>query len=124
MHQNLPYKFCLEICLLALYDLWPKSLMQIPKCYPSSVQKWSVRRVPENQVLIKLFTKLAGKHQCWSFFFNRVVDGGLQLYLKRNLDAGVFLLILRNFLEHLSYKTYSNSCFCQFFVNKFFFLRL
>ena len=41
---------------------------------------------------------------CQSLFFNKVA-GLRQLYLKRDSDTGVFLLILRNFEEHLFHRT-------------------
>ena len=40
---------------------------------------------------------------------------GLQLYLKRDPGTGVFLWILRDFWEHLSYKTLAGDCFCNLF---------
>ena len=48
------------------------------------------------------FAKFTGKHLCLS----------LKLYLKRDSGTGVFLLILRNFLEHLFCRTSANGCFC------------
>ena len=36
---------------------------------------------------------------------------GLQLYYKRDSDTGVFLWILRNFWEHLFYRTSPEDCF-------------
>ena len=36
-----------------------------------------------------------------SLFFNKGADLSLQLYLKRDSGAGVFLRVLRNFQEHL-----------------------
>ena len=51
------------------------------------------------------------KVQAWgqSLFFNKV---GLQLYYKRDSGRGVFVWILRNFLEHLFYRTLLGDCFC------------
>ena len=54
--------------------------------------------------VLKNFAKFTGKHLRQSLSFNKVLGWGLQLYQKRGSGSGVFLRILRNFLEHLFYR--------------------
>ena len=52
------------------------------------------------------FTKCTGKHLCQRRFFNKIA--GLRaaiLFKKKVSGTGVFLRILRNFYEHLIYRT-------------------
>ena len=51
--------------------------------------------------VLKNLTNLTGKHLCQSLSFNKVAG----LYWKKNSGTDVFLIILRNFEEHLFYRT-------------------
>ena len=51
------------------------------------------------KVVLRNFTKFAGKHLCQSLFFNKIASLGLQLYQKRDSGTGVFLPI--NFVKFL-----------------------
>ena len=48
---------------------------------------------------------------CQSLFLIKLQAWDLQLYQIRDSDAGIFLWILRNFSEHLLYRTPSIDCF-------------
>ena len=68
--------------------------------------------MPCKKGILKNFAKFTGKHLCKSLFFNK-------LYSKRDPGTGVFLWILRNFLEHLFYRTSPGDCFCiSFYLRK------
>ena len=56
--------------------------------------------------VLKNFAKFTGKHLCQS-----PEAWGLQLYLKTDSSASVFLRISRNFQEHLFYRTPPADCF-------------
>ena len=45
------------------------------------------------------------------YFLIRLQASGLQLYLKRDSGTGAFLWILRNFQEHVFYRTPPEDCF-------------
>ena len=62
--------------------------------------------------ILRSFTKLTRKHLCQSLFLIRLQAWGLQLYLKGNCCTVFFLWILRNFEEHLFYRTPLENCFC------------
>ena len=51
------------------------------------------------------FEELTGKHLCQSLFLIKVAGFRPATLLNRDSDAGVFLSILRNFKEHLFYRT-------------------
>ena len=51
--------------------------------------------------VLKNFAKFKGKHLCRSLFFNKVADGGLQLYKKGDSDTGVLVRIWGNFYKQL-----------------------
>ena len=68
------------------------------------------RRCSVREGALENFEKFTRKHFCQSLFLNKVAFG-LQLYL-RDPDPGVFLRILRNFKEHLFYRTPLDDCFC------------
>ena len=73
----------------------------------SSRQRCSVK-----EGVLRNFAKFTGKHLCQSLFFNK--DAGLRpaTLLKRDSGARVFLWVLRNFYEHLLYRTPLDDCFC------------
>ena len=56
---------------------------------------------------LRNFTKFTGKHLRQSLFFSKVAES----LLKRDSGTGVFLWILRNFREHLFYRTPPEDCF-------------
>ena len=59
------------------------------------------------------FPKFTWKQLCQSLFLNKVAVLSMQLYLKRDSAKGVFLWILRNFLEQTIYKTTLRDSFCM-----------
>ena len=61
------------------------------------------------------FAKFTGKHLCWSPFLNKVAVLKACNFVKKDSGTGVFLWILRNFLEHLFLQNTSGGCFCQFY---------
>ena len=62
---------------------------------------------------LKKFAKFTGKHLCWSLFFRKVTGQKPATLLKKDSNTGVFLLILRNFQEHLFQRTYSGNYFAK-----------
>ena len=68
--------------------------------YVNSVghRRWSMKKSAPNN-----FAKFTGKHLCRS--------SGLQLHLKIDSDAGVFLCIFQNFQEQLFFRTVVNGYF-------------
>ena len=69
------------------------------------------------KVALKNFAKFTRKHLCQSLFFNKVAGWKPATLLKKDFGIGVFLWILRNFLEHLFYRTPLENCFRSFEVS-------
>ena len=76
-------------------------------------------RSSHSQMIFKIgvlenFTKLTGKHLCWSFFLIKLQAATL---LKRDFSTDVFLRILENFQEQLLSRTPLCECFrnCRLF---------
>ena len=63
--------------------------------------------------VIRNFAKFTGKHLCHSLPFNTVA-GRPPTLLKKDSDAGVFLWILQNFLEHLFLQNISGGWFWHY----------
>ena len=63
------------------------------------------RRCSVRKGVLGNFAKFTGKHLCQILFLIRLQAWGLQLYLKRSSGTDVFLWILRDFQEHLFYRT-------------------
>ena len=63
--------------------------------------------------VLKNLAKLTREHLCQSLFFNKVADLRTATLLKKTLTA-VFLWILRNFQEHIFYRTPLAGCFSKF----------
>ena len=61
------------------------------------------------KVVLRNFTKFTGKHLCQSLFFSKVAC--LCNFIKKDFGTGVFLWILRNYSEHLFYRTFLGDCF-------------
>ena len=62
------------------------------------------------------FTNFTRKHLCWSF----LNKAGLiaRNFIKKDSNTGFFMWNLRNFQEHLFWRTSANGCFClQFLCN-------
>ena len=72
------------------------------------------RRCFIKKAVVKNFAIFPGKYWCWSHILIKLQPFKLATALKRDSDTGVFLRILQNFYEHLSWETYSKSCFCVF----------
>ena len=70
-----------------------------------------VQRCSEKKLLLKLLAEFTGKHLCWSLF-NKVSCLQTCNFIKRDSNTGVFLWILRNFEEHLFWRTSMDDCFC------------
>ena len=56
--------------------------------------------------------KFVGRNLCQSLFFNKVASLRPATLLKRDSGKGIFLWILRNFLEHLFRRALPGDCFC------------
>ena len=73
---------------------------------------WNQKQPPEvfyQKVVLKNFATFTGKHLCWNLFLIK-----LQAFRpdsKKDFNTGVFLWILRNFEEHLFWRTSANGCF-------------
>ena len=63
------------------------------------------RRCSIKKVILENFAILTEKHLCWSLFL---------IFIERDSTTGVFPLILRNFEEHIFWRTSSNGCFYTF----------
>ena len=73
----------------------------------------SHRRCSLRKNVFRNFVKFTGKRLCQSLFLNKVADLSLQLYLKRDSGAGVFLRIFRNLSEQLFYRTPLGDSLCM-----------
>ena len=62
--------------------------------------------------ILRNFAKFTGKNLSQSLFFNKVAGLRFATLLKKDPCTGVFLWILRNFQEHLFYRTPLDYCFC------------
>ena len=62
--------------------------------------------------VLENFAKFTGKHLCESLFFNKVAALSPVTLLKKRLWPDLSLRILRNFQEHLFYRTPLDNCFC------------
>ena len=71
------------------------------------------------KAVLKNFAIFTGKHLCWNLFFNK--NAGLQgpSFIKKRLEHRCFLRTLRNFQEHLFWRTSANDCFWDFHLNFF-----
>ena len=63
------------------------------------------------KVVLRNFTKFIGKHLCQSLFINKVAALSPSTLLKKRLWHRCFLWTLRNFEEHLLYRTPLDDCF-------------
>ena len=70
--------------------------------------------------VLKNFAIFAGKHLCRSVFLIKLQAFKSTTLLKRDSNTGVFLWILRNFQEHLFYKTSANDFFWMESCSRFF----
>ena len=55
--------------------------------------------------IVKIFENLVVKHLCWSLFLIKLEAWMSAVLLKRDSNTGVFLWNMRNFEEHLFYRT-------------------
>ena len=55
--------------------------------------------------------KFTGKHLCQNLFFNKFAGLRAATLLKKNSRRCIFLWILRNFEEHLTFRTPLDDCF-------------
>ena len=71
------------------------------------------------KAVLKTLAIFTGKHLCWNLFFDKNV--GLQgpSFIKNTLEHRCFLRTLRNFSEHLFWKTSANGCFWDFHLSFF-----
>ena len=69
------------------------------------------------KAVLKNFAIFTGKRLCWSLFLIKLQDSSPAFLLKRDSNTGLFLWILRNFKEHLFWRTSANRYFCLFQVN-------
>ena len=79
--------------------------------YLSSSQDRS-ESVPWELVFLEILQN-SQENTCTRISFNKVAGWGLQLYEKRGSSTDVFPWILRNFCEHLFYRTPLGNCFWQ-----------
>ena len=77
-----------------------------PEWYRSSNHRCSMKKA-----VLRNFAKFTGKHLCQSLFLKKVAILRPATFLKRDPGTGVFLWILRNFLEHLFHRTPLDDCF-------------
>ena len=77
------------------------------------VYRSSHRRCSARKRILRNFAEFTGIHLCQSLFFN--IATGLRLLAKRGSGTIVFLWILRNFREHVFYRTPLGDCFCGCF---------
>ena len=89
---------------------WWSALKQIQ----STWSHWSCSR---KKAVLKNFAKFTRKHLCLGLFLNKVASLKPATFLKKKLYAGAFPLILRNFQEHLFYRTPPGNCFWQSLTN-------
>ena len=66
------------------------------------------------KVVLTNFVIFTGEHLCWSLLFNKIAGVQACNFVKKDFNTGVFLWILRNFPEHIFWKTLSNGCFSPF----------
>ena len=64
--------------------------------------------------VLKNFVKFTGKHLCWNLFFTKVSSLRPTTLLKKRLHHRFFLWIMRNFYEHVFYRTPPDDCFWIF----------
>ena len=71
------------------------------------------------KAVLKTLAIFTGKHLCWNLFFDK--NAGLQgpSFIKNTLEHRCFLRTLRNFSEHLFWKTSANGCFWDFHLSFF-----
>ena len=72
------------------------------------------RRCSIKKGVLKNLAKLTREHLCQSLFFNKVADLRTATLFKKSPDTAVFLWILRNFQEHIFYRTPLAGCFSKF----------
>ena len=82
------------------------------RLYRSSHSRCSVEKG-----VLKKFTKFAEKHLCQALFFNKVAALNPATLLKKRLWHRVFYWILKNFKEHLFYRTPPDVCFYSYLAH-------
>ena len=104
-------RFCLIFCQFQLGVAFRSVAYTKKMCsYNQSLQAATMCYV--RKAVLKNFAKFTGKHLCQSLFFNKVADGGLQLYEKGDSNTGVLVWILENFYKQVFYRTPLGNCFC------------
>ena len=95
--------------------------------HPRKGPRSSHWRCSTRKGVLRNFTKFTGKDLSQSLFFNKATGLrpatllGLQLYWKRSPGSGVLMWILRNFWEHLFYRTPLGGCFWSSYYSLFFY---
>ena len=97
-----------EVTLIKRYN---KPLLQ--KSETKILKQSSHRRCSMKKDFLENFAIFIGKHHSWSYFLIKLQAWITGTSLKRDSSAGVFLWILRNFLEHLFWRTSANGCFLK-----------
>ena len=76
-----------------------------------------IQRCSAKKVFLEISPNLQENTCARDSFLIKLQAPGLQLYQKRATGTRVFLLILRNFQEHLFLKNTSGGCFYLFFIH-------
>ena len=97
------------------FSIFLRSLQNIYKNTCAFIFLWWNEKQPlelfHKKVALKYFAIFTGKHPCWSLFLIKVQAFRPDSKRDSNKRDFIFLWILRNFEEHLFWRTYPNGCF-------------
>ena len=94
------YQF--QVLSSQLYQKWTSPFFNL--CFQwGSHWRYSVK-----EGVLKNFAKFTGNHLCQSLLFRQACN-----FIKKDSGTGVFLWILRNFLEHLFLQNTSSGCLIE-----------
>ena len=80
---------------------------------PENIRKPLVQRCSVKKVVFETLQNSQENTLCQSRFFNKVAGLRPAALIKSDSGTDVFLSILRNFYEHLFYRTAPGDCFCK-----------
>ena len=122
MRSSLPYAvhcimtttFNRGISMMLTTILWPGETILIVICFMTvsvTTFRSSHRRCSVRNCVLRNFVKFTGKHLRQGLSFNKVA-GLTQTcnFIKKDSGTGIFLWILRNFKQHLFYRTSPGDC--------------
>ena len=114
VHCIMTTTFSRGISMMLTTILWPGETILIVICFMTvsvTTFRSSHRRCSVRNCVLRNFVKFTGKRLCQSLSFNKLQASlRLAILLKKDSGTGIFQWILRNFKQHLFYRTSPGDC--------------